>query len=443
MHEAGTDRCKPWYASHQLLGAPHHALVVIKGFHFQMPSSVDAISRHIGYIMYLSSVISSVASLLVVVLIPIVSAQGPGSIPTPTTSLQVFALPVGQGDCSVIQCPNGNIVVFDCGSNGGNGMSPGGIQNWLGSSINRVVAILISHPNTDHFNYLPDIMWNSTSVGAVIIGGTVRGYRSRGPDIRDWIDEWSNQGKLYTIGTAQSSPSSCIGNCVVSTSTNFCGNSAFQFNILAANNGTDRASNEQSIVMKMVVGGWSMLLSGDMEGKASMNIAKQLGVQLQSIVYKMSHHGASSKANMNDWLTPIQPQFAFASSGYNYGRCKHPTCVTINRLLNLNTITMTTPHQFYCGNPGGNPTINDTFQYNMLQTSPNNTHICLLTYVSANNIQPQSNCFSYLPTSEYQLTNEEEFDEECDPGLSSSGSTLSMVASFFVFTTTTLFSFLV
>ena len=46
---------------------------------------------------------------------------------------------------------------------------------------------------------------------------------------------------------------------------------------MVANNGTDSASNEQSIVMKMVVGEWSLLLSGDMEGKASMNIAKPIG----------------------------------------------------------------------------------------------------------------------------------------------------------------------
>lgn len=224
-----------------------------------------------------------VALLLVAVLVPFIKAQGPGSIPAPTASLQVFALPVGQGDCSVIQCPNGNIIVFDCGSNGGFGMSPDRIENWLGTSINHVVAILISHPNTDHFNYLPDIEWNSTSIRAVIIGGTEQSYRMRGPDIRDWIDEWSDEGKLFTIGTAQSSPSSCIGNCVVNTSTNFCDDSTFQFNMLAANNGTVRTSNEQSIVMKMIVGGWSMLLSGDMEGQASLNIASQLSAQLASI----------------------------------------------------------------------------------------------------------------------------------------------------------------
>ena len=382
--------------------------------------------------MFPSSVIL-VALLLVAVLVPFIKAQGPGSIPAPTASLQVFVLPVGQGDCSVIQCPNGNIIVFDCGSNGGFGMSPDGIQNWLGTSIDRVVAILISHPNTDHFNYLPDIEWNSTSIRAVIIGGTEQSYRMRGPDIRDWIDEWSDEGKLFTIGTAQSSPSSCIGNCVVNTSTNFCDDFTFQFNMLAANNGTVRTSNEQSIVMKMIVGGWSMLLSGDMEGQASLNIASQLGAQLQSVVYKMSHHGASSKANINGWLTPIQPQFAFASSGYNYGRCKHPTCTTRDRILNLNTITMTTPHQFYCGNPGGSPTINNSFPFNMLQTSPNNTHRYLLTYVSATSVLPQSDCFPYLPTFQYQLASDDDFDEECDDGSLSGGGALSTTTNLFAY----------
>ena len=384
-----------------------------------------------------------VALLLVAVAVPFIKAQGPGSIPAPTASLQVFALPVGQGDCTVIQCPNGNIIVFDCGSSGGPvRMLNQGIEKWLGTSINRVVAILISHPNADHFNYLPYIGWNPMSIGAVIIGGTVQSYEMRGQAIGDWINKWSNAGKLFTIGAKHSKPpSSCIGNCDVSTGTNFCSDSNIQFNILAANNGTASTSNQQSIVMKMVVGGWSMLLSGDMEGQASLNIASQLGAQLQSVVYKMSHHGASRKANMNGWLTLIKPTFAFASSGYNYGRCKHPTCTTIDRLLNLNTITMTTPHQFYCGNPRGSPTINNSFPFNMLQTSPNSTHICLLTYISATNVLPQSDCFPYLPTFEYQLASDDDFDEECDDGSPSGGGALSTTTNLFALTAAIMFSF--
>ena len=45
-----------------------------------------------------------------------------------------------------------------------------------------------------------------------------------------------------------------------------------------------------------------MLLSGDMEGDASVQIVNQLNGSLQSVVYKMSHHGASTLANMTGWL---------------------------------------------------------------------------------------------------------------------------------------------
>ena len=140
-----------------------------------------------------------------------------------------------------------------------------------------------------HYNYLPDIAWNMTSTGAVIIAG--QGYRGV---IRNWLTQWRNLGKLFAVGTAQSLPNEglCIGNCIVNTSTNFCSNQNIQFNILAAN--VSSSPNQQSIAMRIVVGGWSLLLSGDMEGDASLKIAAGLGPGLQSLVYKMSHHGGSA-----------------------------------------------------------------------------------------------------------------------------------------------------
>ena len=310
------------------------------------------------------------------------------------------------------------------------------VESWLGNSgINRVVAILVTHANRDHYNYLPPTQWNTASTRAVIIGGAIGNYPAG--TIRNWLNGWASLGKLFTVGTAQSSPSSCIGNCVVNTDTNFCSDQNIQFNILATNVGS--TANQQSVVMKITVAGqWSMLLSGDMEGGASVVIANKLGAGLQSLVYKMSHHGASRSANMIKWLKPIAPKFAFASSGYNFGRCKHPQCNTINRLLGLNTITTTTPHQFYCGNPGGNPSIDNAFQFNMLETSPNATHICLLTYVSTNT-QPQSDCF--LPTVQWQFTDDMDVDDDCDDSTAvavTGRASFCMVSSSFVFTTAAL-----
>ena len=275
------------------------------------------------------------------------------SLPPPTADLQTYALPVGQGDCTVIQCPNGNTVVLDCGSSGGNRLTPNQVDNFIQPQNNRVVAIIITHPDQDHFNYLYQINFNATSITQVIIGGTLQNYnRPASPQfmmIYNWLLNFQNMGKLYTVNNG----ASCIGtaNCPVPLGTDFCNNQNIQFNILAANVGT--TSNQKSIVMKSVVGQYSMLLPSDMEGTAANTIANTLGQQLQSVVYKIAHHGASTIANSPTWLAPIPPRTAFASSAYNFGNCRHPRCVTIQRILNLNTIVAAPSHAFYCGNPPG------------------------------------------------------------------------------------------
>ena len=169
-----------------------------------------------------------------------------------------------------------------------------------------------------------------------------------------------------------------------------------------------------------------MLLSGDMEGPASVTIAMSLTALLQSTVYKISHHGASALANMPKWLSPIKPTFAFASNGYPYSSCRHPGCLTIERLLMLNTITTTTPHNLYCG---GATTMGDmnnsTFQYNILETSPTSTIICFLTYTSSG-AQSGSNCGP--PPTLAAVTSDSVFDDECMSLSQTEGSTLSMAA---------------
>ena len=180
-------------------------------------------------------------------------------------------------------------------------MSANQIQTWLGNAINRVVAILVSHPDADHNNYLPRIFGENhvfETNRAVIYAGRIEQYSDI---MQQWFKAWQllpppMGNKLYTVGTEDSQPSSCINNCVVGSGTNFCASQTIQFKILAANLGNWNNPNEQSIVMKIIVGPWSMLLPGDIEGEASRTIATE--ADLKSVVYKVSHHGASLKANL-------------------------------------------------------------------------------------------------------------------------------------------------
>lgn len=325
------------------------------------------------------------------------------AIPSPSVNLEVYALPVGQGDCTIIQCPSsGQLVINDCGSTGGNGLDAQGVRDYLGARVSDITAIFISHANSDHFNYLP-LITNSMNMNirSVIIGGVLGDYPS---SIRNWLNDFST--RLQTI----SGGSQCIGDCMVTGSINFCNNVDVNFNILAANvRGTP---NEKSIVLKVSAGTFSILLPGDMEGPASIAIASNptVSTELQSFVYKIAHHGASRLANQPEWLAPIRPVQAFASSAYNYRNCRHPRCETINRLQNLNTIANAPPHAFYCGNSGAPPTNYSDFSLHIYETSPTSDRICLLTYTSARMFN--ENCITHVsPVAQPQVS--DGFDDEC------------------------------
>ena len=347
-----------------------------------------------------------------------------------TQDLNVYAIPVGQGDCTIIQCPNGNIVVLDCGSSGGNRVTPQQIQDALGDLINQVVAVIITHPDSDHFNYLYQINWNLDNIRAVIIGGVLDDYnRPRSPkfdEIYNWLLRFG--GRLATVNN-RAGMLPCIGDCTTAPGTNFCENQNIVFNILAANIGP--SSNEKSIVMKviMLVNQWSILLPGDIEGGAANTIATDPGVrpQLHSTVYKIAHHGASRLANSQVWLDPIKPMHAFASSGYNFGSCRHPRCETINRLNTVGTIAMAPPHAFYCGNPRGvMPMQYEDFTESIFETSPNSNTICLLTYTSAG--MGKYDCNQIL-----QPTNDFGDDEDCPDEDEEINGAVTAVANYSVF----------
>ena len=252
----------------------------------------------------------------------------------------------------------------------------------FGNRINDVSTIIITHPDRDHYNYLFQINFNAASIQNVIIGATLGSYNGNHQDnqrIVTWLTNFQNLDKLRLV----SGGNSCTGNCVVNSGTNFCNNVNIKFTILAANVGDK--PNEKSIVMKISSVVFTVLLPGDIEGPAASMIAAQLGQQMQSAVYKIAHHGASSLANKRDWLAPIQPTTAFASSTYNFGNCRHPCCDAICNLMPLGVTkisTNTTPHAFYCGNNPGNPVQRNDYPYSIYQTTPTANTMCLIIYTS-------------------------------------------------------------
>ena len=328
-----------------------------------------------------------------------------------TGSLQLYVLPVGQGDCNIIKCPDGKrMIMFDCGSSGGRGtgrskkgrgMGSLDVQELLRDHLDKITTIIISHPDRDHFNYLQDLFpvdeksGDYLEIEKVIIGSYLEDY-DRGSDryrkTYEWLTKFKDAEKNgFEILSSVSNGQSCMKSnsnddppCKVPGGLNFCDD--VEFDILAANVGT--TLNQKSIVLKIKHDAYgikypnSFLLSGDMEGTAAKHIAEAaLDKDLHADIYQMSHHGASSQANEEPWLEKIKPHVAFASSGYDYGKYHHPRCMTIKRLLKVGSLSKSKRHKIYCGGNRGRPSMRYVSR-EIYQTSPADNSMCLLLFTS-------------------------------------------------------------
>jgi len=88
--------------------------------------------------------------------------------------------------------------------------------------------------------------------------------------------------------------------------------------------------NENSIVLKLMYGQTSFLLSGDAEDDQEAYLVENYGAQLQSTVLKAEHHGSSSSST-ESFLDTVDPDAVIISSGYDnqYG---HPAETVLQRL---------------------------------------------------------------------------------------------------------------
>ena len=325
-------------------------------------------------------------------------------VPYPKT-LYVVALPVGQGDCVAMYCPNGNMAMFDCGSsNKQNALTAEEVKSVILNKVKRV-TIFISHGDVDHYRHLPTIFSDTGKVDQVIIGGSPDEH-AESDAIRQWMRTMANQGKLHAINRF----SSCIGDCngrlqkvqyqpqsntwVISggpmtnvNNMNICGNSDVSFDIIAANVGNTK--NQKSIVLKVIAGSRSVLLAGDMEGSAAKKVAKttnsalNMPGRLQSSVFQISHHGAGTEANKLEWLLAIRPQQAFVSHAH-IGQYNHPRCDAIERLLSVgsigtDTILTTSTHQFYCAMSNGSFDRGKTC-HDIFSTYPTPNDFCVIAF---------------------------------------------------------------
>ena len=231
-------------------------------------------------------------------------------------TLTVTWLDVGQGDAAGIQC-GGQSMLID----GGKPEKSSYIYAWLQQhGLSYLDVIVATHVDADHIGGLSGAL-NYASVGTAYCPettGTTETFQS-------FVKYLAQRGKQITVPTA--GETFALGGA--------------QIQILGPLHRAED-SNDNSIVLKVSFGATSFLFTGDAERAEEQDLLNA-GVNLQSTVLKVGHHGSDTSTSY-PFLRAVAPQYAVISvgAGNSYG---HPTEAVLSRLRDAGVTTFRTDMQ--------------------------------------------------------------------------------------------------
>ncbi len=213
---------------------------------------------------------------------------------------------VGQGDALVVRTGPAAAVVVDSGPD------PKAVDSCLrGLGIRRVPLVVLTHLHADHVDGLPGIL-AGRAVGAVEVGPvddpalkaldvTREAAAARVPLVRVMLGESRHVGAVSWTVLAPS----------------------------RAYHGTRSDPNNDSIVLRLEVGGVVVLLTGDVEPEAQRDLVAS-GQDLRADVLKVPHHGSDHQEPA--FLAAVGARVTLTSvgAGNTYG---HPSAATLGRLM--------------------------------------------------------------------------------------------------------------
>jgi competence protein ComEC len=223
-------------------------------------------------------------------------AQRPDTLPPPPLVINV--LDVGQGDAILIETPDAQWILVDAGRAEG-GEVAALLRDRFG--VHRLAVAVGSHRHADHIGGMPDVL-SSISVGRYV-GDTGRGERrAHGTTLLRWQIQ---QHHIPVQGPG--ADTIAVGGIRL---------------IVLPQAPPDPNENNNSVVVRLEYGRFSMLLAGDAEDEERHWLTAFYRELLDVEVLKAAHHG-SSNGESPDWLEATTPSLVVISAGVNAGY-RHP-----------------------------------------------------------------------------------------------------------------------
>ena len=226
--------------------------------------------------------------------------------------LRVRIMDVGQGDAILVEAPSGAKALIDGGAGPGTGVD--GLGRALPFWDRRLDLVVLTHADLDHFGGLSEAV-RRYDVTRVLENG----LGSDDPLYQAWRQELS-RSQASELKPAVRGQSLDLGNGTV-------------LQVLGPppkpRIGAGSADNNSGIVLRLVYGNVSFMLTADIEEAAERDLTDS-GVDLKSSVLKVGHHGSRTSTTLG-FLRAVAPAAAVVSVGAD-NRFGHPHADVIARL---------------------------------------------------------------------------------------------------------------
>ncbi|MFZ5925138.1 MAG: DNA internalization-related competence protein ComEC/Rec2 [Bacillota bacterium] len=231
--------------------------------------------------------------------------------------LETVFLSVGQGDSVFLRSPSGRTVLVDGGGWPGADQDPGSevvVPFLLRRGVRRLDVVVGTHPHYDHISGLMAVL-KSCRVGVLVKPALPQSVR---PNIDRELDRLAAERNVRVLEMVKGGFID-LGDGV-------------RINVLhPPQDFGDHSSqdlNDWSLVMKLTLGGFGVLLTGDAGGEILSHLAGNR-LDLRCAVFKVPHHGAA-RGCPGSVLPVISATWAVVSVGPNpFG---HPAGTTISAL---------------------------------------------------------------------------------------------------------------
>lgn len=238
-----------------------------------------------------------------------------GIVVADTGAVDMYFLPVGEGDSELIVLPGHVKVLIDGGP--ANGRALEALGAILGPTDRRIDLMVLSHPQLDHYGGLVDIV-RRYDVGAFLWNGETsvsEGFR----ELRNLLSAKHISMTALERGDA------------------FCFEKSCGEILWPAHGYVGDDANDHSLVLLVRSSGMSALFTGDLGSPGEEEILKNFREDIQ--ILKVGHHGSKYSTGRR-WLETLRPEIAAIEVGKNsYG---HPAPETLGRIAEIGALILRT-----------------------------------------------------------------------------------------------------